>query len=141
MLDILEVINNSETLYKKLVEDIRNRYQLTQTEFDVLMFLFNNPECDKACDIVNKRHISKSHVSSSLKSLEKREYIQVKFEGDNKKNKHLVLCEKSKEITNAGKEIQNQLFNILMNGFSKEEIITYNNNLKRINQNVKEALR
>lgn len=141
MLDILEVINNSEKLYKNLVEDIKNKYQLTQTEFDVLMFLYNNPEYDKACDIVDKRHISKSHVSSSLKSLEERGYIKVKFEENNKKNKHLVLCEKSKEITKEGKEIQNHLFNILMKGFTKEEIKTYNDNLRRMNQNVKEALR
>lgn len=40
--------------------------------YDILMFLRSNPEHNTAADIVKIRKSTKSHVSTSLKELEKR---------------------------------------------------------------------
>ena len=52
-------------LYEKQFEDICQRYQLTQNEIDILVFLANNPSFDTASDIVEVRMIAKSYISKS----------------------------------------------------------------------------
>ena len=56
--------------YELLSSGICDRYGLTQMEYDILMFLHNNPQLNTAAEIVKVRKSTKSHVSTSLKSLE-----------------------------------------------------------------------
>ena len=61
-----------ENLYIKLVSPLCEKHGLTYTEFTVLMFLANNPQYDTATQIVKYRHVAKSHVSVSIRSLQER---------------------------------------------------------------------
>ena len=54
-------------------------------EYDILMFLHNNPQHNTAAEIVKVRKSTKSHVSSSLKNLESRGLIERIQSADNKK--------------------------------------------------------
>ena len=58
--------------YARLLEPICKKWNLTRNELDVILFLANNPDYDRAVDIVNHRGLSKSHVSLSINSLESR---------------------------------------------------------------------
>ena len=55
--------------YELLSGEVCDRYELTQMEYDILMFLHNNPQHNTAADIVKIRKSTKSHVSTSLKNL------------------------------------------------------------------------
>lgn len=54
--------------YEVLSGEVCDRYGLTQMEYDILMFLHNNPQHNTAAEIVKIRKSTKSHVSTSLKS-------------------------------------------------------------------------
>ena len=56
--------------YELLSGEVCDRYELTQMEYDILMFLHNDPQHNTAADIVKIRKSTKSHVSTSLKNLE-----------------------------------------------------------------------
>ena len=56
-------------LYCSLFTPLLERRGLTQLEMDILLFLANNPEYDTARDIVEKRHLAKSHVSVGVDAL------------------------------------------------------------------------
>ena len=58
--------------YARLLEPICKKWELTRNELDVMLFLANNPDYDRAVDIVNHRGLAKSHVSMSVTSLENR---------------------------------------------------------------------
>ena len=62
--------------YEMLTRSVCDRYKLTQMEYDILMFLYNNPQYNTAADIVKIRKSTKSHVSTSLKFLEDRGLIE-----------------------------------------------------------------
>lgn len=51
-------------LYSRMLTPLLERYRLTQLEMDILLFLANNPEHDTARDMVELRHLAKSHVSA-----------------------------------------------------------------------------
>ena len=55
-----------ELLYHKLQSPVLARYQMTQIELDVLLFLANHPGLDTAKDIVEIRRLTKSHVSAAV---------------------------------------------------------------------------
>ena len=71
--------------YEKVTGSVCEKYQLTHMEYDLLMFLHNNPQHNTAAEIVKVRKSTKSHVSSSLKNLESRGLIERIQSADNKK--------------------------------------------------------
>ena len=109
------------TFYIQCTKPVCAAYGLTQMEFDILMFLHNNPQHDTASDIVKLRMLTKSHVSSALKSLENKRYITKSYQNGNRKTVHLAITEAAADILNDGKTAQMKFAQQLFRGFSNEE--------------------
>ncbi len=62
------------------------------------MFLHNNPQHNTAAEIVKIRKSTKSHVSTSLKELEKKGLIQRIQSTENKKHVEIVLLDNADQI-------------------------------------------
>ncbi len=127
-------------LYKKKTRAICDRYQLTQMEYDILMFLHNNPAYTTATDIVSIRKLTKSHVSSALKMLEDKGYIRRYYELNNRKTVHIEVLELAKGIIQEGYNVQKDFFDTIFFGFSEEERNQYRTLLDRIYENVEKGL-
>ena len=56
-------------LYDQTMDPIAQQWDLTRMELDILLFLANAPAYDTAADIVERRRLTKSHVSVSIHSL------------------------------------------------------------------------
>ncbi len=108
-------------LYLQYTKPICVKNNLTQMEYDILMFLGDHPEMDTAADIIRVRRFSKSHVSSALKLLKLKGLIH-RREADGQRNIHLHLTEKAAEIVKAGMEAQREFARQLFKGFTQEEI-------------------
>ena len=91
-------------------------------EYDILMFLHNNPQYDTATDIIKIRHLTKSHVSMALKNLEKRGLLQSFYAVDNKKSRHLRIMPSAADIVTAGEAAQQQFGHRLFQDFTEDEI-------------------
>lgn len=108
--------------YELLSGEVCDRYGLTQMEYDILMFLHNNPQFNTAAEIVKVRKSTKSHVSTSLKSLENNGLIRRIQSEDNKKHIEIVLLDKAEIIVEAGLNMQKQFAQNVLNGLTEEEI-------------------
>ena len=84
--------------YELLSGEVCDRYELTQMEYDILMFLHNNPQHNTAADIVKIRKSTKSHVSTSLKNLENKGLVERIQSKDNKKHIEIVLLDKAEDV-------------------------------------------
>lgn len=69
---------------------------------DILLFLANNPKYDTAAEVSDIRCLAKSHVSTSLKSLEESGYIAKFSEGSDRRRIHLKLTEKADAVIREG---------------------------------------
>lgn len=107
--------------YEMLTRKVCEKYQLTQMEYDILIFLHNNPQHNTAAEIVKIRKSTKSHVSSSLKSLENRGLVERIQSADNKKHIEIVLLEKAVPIIEDGIKVQKEFAKTLLQGLSEEE--------------------
>lgn len=107
--------------YEMLTRKICEKYQLTQMEYDILIFLHNNPQHNTAAEIVKIRKSTKSHVSSSLKNLENRGLVERSQSVDNKKHIEIVLLEKAVPIIEDGITVQKEFAKTLLQGLTEEE--------------------
>ena len=127
-------------LYGLLFAPLLERHGLTQLEMDILLFLANNPACDTARDIVEKRRLAKSHVSVGVEALTERGLLERLQQGGNRKTIHLRLTEKAGPIVEEGREIQRQYGELLFAGFSQEDRQQLFTLLNRVAENVDAAL-
>lgn len=114
--------------------------ELTQMEYDILMFLYNNPQYKTAADIVKVRKSTKSHVSTSLKSLEDRGLVEKKQSEDNKKHIEIVLLDSTQEIIQSGLNIQSEFIKNMFEGLTEEEMIICKSVFGKICNNAERCL-
>lgn len=127
-------------LYGSLFTPLLERRGLNQLEMDILLFLANNPAYDTARDIVEKRHLAKSHVSVGVDSLVERGFLERQLREGNRKTIHLRLTESAAPVVEEGRAVQLRYGQLLLEGFSegeKEELFRL---LEKIGENVDAAL-
>ena len=127
--------------YELLSSRICDQYGLTQMEYDILMFLHNNPQFNTAAEIVKVRKSTKSHVSTSLKSLENNGLIRRIQSEDNKKHIEIVLLDKAEIIVEAGLNMQKQFAQNVLNGLTEEETHMCINVFNKICSNAEKCLK
>ena len=110
-----------KSYYELLSGEVCDRYGLTQMEYDILMFLHNNPQQNTAAEIVKIRKSTKSHVSTSLKKLENKGLVEKIQSENNKKHIEIVLLDKAKLIVEAGTNVQKQFAQTVLSGLTVEE--------------------
>ena len=136
MRTIWDVMTAMRSLYCAQLEAASRECGLARVELDILLFLANNPQFDTATDIVERRHISKAHVSKSVKSLEQRGCLERCYEGDNRRTIHLRLMERAQAAVDVGRRAQLHCFETFMRGFSATELEQLRGYLARIAGNV-----
>ena len=107
--------------YELLSGKVCDKYELTQMEYDILMFLYNNPQNNTAAEIVKIRKSTKSHVSTSLKNLENKKLIERKQSEENKKHVEIFLLDKAELIVEEGINAQKQFAQNVLSGLTEEE--------------------
>ena len=123
--------------YARLMDPLCKKWDLTRNELDVLLFLANNPDFDRAVDIVNNRGMSKSHVSLSITKLECRGLLERLDDPDDRRTVRLRLLPQAKEITVAGQLAQKRFFSYLHQGVTQEQIDLMVDFARKVNENIK----
>ena len=129
------------SLYSAQLDAVGRECGLARVELDILLFLANNPQFDTATDIVERRCISKAHVSQSVKSLEQRGYLERWYARDNRRTIHLRLREKAGAAVEAGRAAQHRYRSLLFQGFSEEELEQFCGFFGRIAANARAQLK
>ena len=123
--------------YARLLEPICKKWDLTRNELDVILFLANNPEYDRAVDIVNHRGLSKSHVSLSVSNLESRGLLRRIADPTDRRTVHLRLTEKAEPIMEEGCRVQKQFMDYLHQGVTQEQLELMRLFVERVYENIR----
>lgn len=141
MKELLDSIQLIKKLYTVSLEPVYKQYGLTKMELDILLFLANNPGYDSAKDIIERRLLTKSHVSTSIKSLIEKKYLKSTYLHNNNKTVHLVLLESSNEIINAGQLVQKNFIETIFKDFTATEKQIIFDSFSKISKNANKALK
>ncbi len=124
--------------YNRVLEPICKEWELTRNELDVILFLANNPDKDRAVDIVNGRGLSKSHVSMSVSNLENRGFLSRQEDPADRRTIHLALTEQAKPIIEAGRKAQRQFFGCIYKDVSQVEMNIWRQITEKVSRNIME---
>ena len=130
-----------EKLYGGLFAPLLERHGLTQLEMDILLFLANNPACDTARDIVEKRRLAKSHVSVGVEALTERGLLERLRQEGNRKTIHLHLTAAAAPIVEEGRAVQRGYGELLLAGFTEGDRRQLEHLMDRVAENVEAALK
>ena len=126
--------------YEMKVSGVCEKYQLRQLEYDILMFIYNNPAYNTAADIVRIRKSTKSHVSTSLKVLEDRGFIERRVDKDNKMHVTIHLLQLANEVIEDGIWVQKEFAQDMFEGLSEEEIKVFINVFQKVYDNAERMI-
>lgn len=127
--------------YAQLTKSICEKFSLTQMEYDILMFLHNHPQFNTAADIVRIRKATKSHVSTTLKTLEDNGLVRKIQSLDNKKRIEIELLEPAKKIIQEGLNVKTEFVNNLFQGLTEEEMRMWQSIFVKVCNNAEKCLK
>lgn len=135
-IDFISVSTKAMKAYESFCLPLCKKYQISQTSFDVLMFLANNPKYNTARDICEIRGIRTGIASVAVDFLVKNGYLNREADPDDRRIWRLHLTEKSNEIVREGKLIQLKFGQKLTDGISEEELSTYMTIAQKFKENI-----
>jgi len=132
--DILGVVKKS---YHMILTPICSKWEITRNELDVLLFLHNNPQYDRATDIVTYRGIAKSHVSISVANLERRGFLVRKYDEADRRTAHLMLTEQGCDVAGEARTYQTRFFSALYRGVTEDEFALWRQVTEKVCGNIR----
>ena len=132
-----DILTRAQKGYARLLEPICRKWEITRNELDVLLFLANNPEFDRAADIVNNRGMSKSHVSLSVSNLEERGLLTRRDDPSDRRTIHLQLTQQAHPIAREGQEAQKKFFAYIHRGITQEEAAVMASFTQKVSENIR----
>lgn len=131
----------SEKLRSMVLWELGEKYNLTQNEVEVLIFLYNNPELNTSKDIVKYRWTSKSLVCKSVRSLLDNEYLDPAADYDDGRVMRLIMPEKTREIAKDLAEKEKEFYDLIFAGISDKEMAAIRAFAERLDVNLEEFIK
>ena len=135
--DFFEIARRTQRLYGQVLEPLCTAHHLSRSELDVLLFLHNNPEYDRAADIVTHRGMVKSQVSLSLSNLEARGLLVRTVDEADRRTVRLALREEAVAIAAAGQALQREFFQSLFAGIPQEDLEAWQKMIETVDANAR----
>lgn len=120
--EMLVAVQKCSRVYNRMMTESARNSGITKPELDVLLFLFNNPKYDKASDVSEMRFLAKSYVSKTVDLLQKRGYLKVQEDTQDRRIMRLKVTEDALPLIQRGKETQKNFAEILYSGMSDQDM-------------------
>ena len=136
----LETSRKIVSAYQAVCKPFCRETGLSQTAFDILMFLGNNPTYKTASEIVEIRHLKANLVSVNVDRLVRDGYLtRQAVKGDRRKTE-LLCTEKAQPLIAQGRQIQNAFFERLFAGMTPDVRSAFSAAMGTMEKNLDEIL-
>lgn len=132
----LETAKKFSLAYRQMCKPLCRELGLPQTAFDILMFLGNNPAYKTARDIVEIRRIKANLVSVHVDRLVREGYLERQQVPGDRRKTELLCTDKAQPVIVKGRLLQENFFEKLYDGMSREERDAFSAALHRIGENL-----
>lgn len=126
--------------YNLFSKPICRKFGLTQTGFDILMFLSSNPEYSTAKEISILRGLQETIISVNVARLVEEGYLERQSDASDRRWVHLKCTEKADAVIQKGREMQDYFLWQMQEGLTEEELKVHNHCLETIAANAKRTL-
>ena len=140
-------MNFKLTIFKKFLQayttvckPLCKELGLSQSAFDILMFLGNNPAYKTASEVVEIRHIKANLVSLNVERLVREGYLKRQPMQDDRRKTELLCTQKAQPIIARGQQLQNGFFEHLFAGMDTDQRKAFSEALGTLEKNVDKIL-
>ena len=123
-------------VYESFCTPLCKKYQLNQSDLDLILFIANNPMYNTAKDVSEIRGIKKGIVSVTTERLGQSGYLIRKNDIHDRRIQRLCLTEKCQPIIADGREMQTHFFTSVTAGLSDTELKLYQELSEKIRNQV-----
>ncbi len=127
-------------LLEKKLGPIEQQYGLQKIDMRILLFLYKSDDHNTSTDIMQLNMFTRGHISQSLTRLQKKGYIQMIQDQEDRRCTHNYLAEKAGEIIEELKKTFQNIKDIIFENVTEEEQKVLISVVKKVSQNVKNAL-
>lgn len=136
----LEFVQKLALTYSSICKPLCQKQHLTQTAFDILLFLANNPQYQTARDIVEIRKIKANLVSVNVDRLVKEGYLRREETAGDRRKTRLLCTERALPIIEEGRRLQKKFFEMLVGNIPQEQMEVFLLTLEMLNANLDAVL-
>ena len=127
-------------LLAKKSEHIMQEYDLRPVELDILAFLRKEKEVDTAKGIIERKHLSKAHISKSIENLRNGGFIRLIEDENDHRILHIHLTEKSDEVISKMNRIYSECKEIMQKGIDSDELAVVKRVIVKMSENINREL-
>ena len=127
-------------LMEKELEPAERRYGLQKIDMHILFFLAKSADHNTSKDIMQLNMFTRGHISQSLTRLQKKGYIQIVQDREDRRCTHNYLSGDADEIVEELKKIYQKIQDIILDGVTEEEQKVLESVVKKVSQNIKNAM-
>lgn len=133
-----EFINDVNTLLAKLLKELREDYNVSKEQVNVILML-ENEKTMTLTEITDRQGVNKAAVSRRIKKLIQAEVVQWEKAEENtdQRLKYIKLTERGKQFNKQSKEIINTIVSDILHDLSDEQIEQARYVLEIIDQRLK----
>lgn len=132
----LEFVQKLALTYSGICKPLCHKLHLTQTAFDILLFLANNPQYQTARDIVEIRKIKANLVSVNVDRLVKEGYLKREEAAGDRRKTRLLCTERALPIIEEGRKLQTEFFEMLLGNIPQEQMEAFVQTLDMLSVNL-----
>ena len=132
---LLEFTQQVNSAYSCHCEPLCQKFGISRTSFDILLFLANNPELYTAKDISVYRNIKPNVVSIHVDQLVNDGYLARASVPEDRRKVRLQCTAKADSIIKEGQQMQRSFHEHLVAGLSQEEMDTFKHCFQVITKN------
>ena len=136
MIDYFGSQQRAKKAYERILEPVCGQWGLSRAEVDILLFLFNNPGLDRAADIVERRGLAKSHVSTGLAALEERGLVTRQVDAADRRAIRLKLTKLGTAVAEDARIAQRSFFFSIYEGITPEEFAVWQRIMEKVSDNI-----
>ena len=123
-------------VYGALCKALCQEIKMTQTAFDILMFLANNPEYSTARDIVEIRKIKANLVSINVDKLVQEGFLERQSIANDRRKTKLICTEKAQPIIDKGHKLQENFIEKLFENIDENSREIFKRTIENIEINL-----
>lgn len=136
----IEFARKTALAYSALCKPLCQQLHLTQTAFDILMFLANNPGYQTASDVVEVRKLKANLVSVNVDRLVHEGYLLREADPDDRRRTLLRCTEKARPIVEQGRAVQERFADLLLAHTDETQRRAFFEMMELINNNLDEMI-
>ena len=128
-------------VYEMMLTPLSKETGMPHTALEILLFLANNPEFATARDVCEFRGLKRAIVSTHVERMVSEDLLERRpYPGD--RRKELLVCtEKAQPIVKAGRKVQKQFADVILEGLSEDELVVMERCFKMMNNNIDQMIK